>query len=511
MSLGKLGRYELLGEIGRGAMGVVFRAHDPRFDREVAIKLVPPAALTDPTLRARFDREARAIARLEHGAIVPVYDVGEQDGTPYLVMRFMRGGSLAERLTGGCLDRVEVVRIVNRVALGLDAAHAAGVVHRDVKPQNVLFDMYDEAHLSDFGIATLLESGATLTGAAVIGTPTHMSPEQAKGTSEVGPASDVYSLGVLAFQLLSGRALFVATNPLALLRMHVEEEPPSLAELHPGLPESVAAAVTRALVKDPALRWRTAGEFATALQAAVDGFVPTPSIARNAPSVHEHSAHGRARQTAPPVPGGPAMDSPTSPTAVRSATAATVLQGLSGRADHQPQPLAVGLTAPPHDVAMRTGLDTEAAADYRGSRPQLSNRSAWSEPTSSRRRELVRPLSIKLAVLLSLLFLAQIMLSTAMSAETTLAEATNSAAWLGVVVGIPLWWLWRCKRWAAVALTVMHGIGLAAMLLFVPFGAPSSGELVFVGAFCVWLIACVALTWHPASRAAYRQRVSKPG
>jgi serine/threonine-protein kinase len=165
-----IGRYVIKKELGRGGMATVFVAQDPLFEREVAVKVLPKALLHDPNLRKRFDREAKMIALLEHQAIVPVYDFGEEDGQPYIVMRLMSGGDLGTKLKSGeRLSTDEINGILSRMAASLDVAHEKGIIHRDLKPGNILFDQYGGAYLSDFGIARLMESDATLTGSAIIG------------------------------------------------------------------------------------------------------------------------------------------------------------------------------------------------------------------------------------------------------------------------------------------------------------------------------------------------------
>ena len=149
----KFGRYEIKGELGRGGMASVFHAYDPRFERDVAIKVLPREFLHDPQFRARFEREAKMVALLEHPAIVPVYDFGEEEGQPYIVMRYMSGGSLADKVKEGSLPVNEVVKMISRLAPALDAAHSRGIIHRDLKPGNILYDQYGNAFLSDFGIA----------------------------------------------------------------------------------------------------------------------------------------------------------------------------------------------------------------------------------------------------------------------------------------------------------------------------------------------------------------------
>ena len=178
----RIGRYILKAELGRGGMSTVYLAHDPHFRRDVAVKLLSRAYLHDPTFRARFEREARVIAALEHPAIVPVYDFGQGDNQPYIVMRYMAGGSLAQRLHDGPLSLQEAAAILSRVAPALDRAHQQGMVHRDIKPDNILFDQDGAAYLTDFGIVRLAsQSTSTLTGDSIVGTPAYMSPEQARG------------------------------------------------------------------------------------------------------------------------------------------------------------------------------------------------------------------------------------------------------------------------------------------------------------------------------------------
>ena len=251
-------------------MATVFRAYDPRFERDVAIKVLPPAFMHDPQFRVRFEREAKTIALLEHPAIVPVYDFGEQGGQPYIVMRYMSGGSLEERLKEGPLSIAETVHLISRLAPALDAAHAKGIIHRDLKPGNILFDRYGNAFLSDFGIARLTQgSAATLTGDVVLGTPAYMSPEQVQGDRELDGRSDLYSLGIILFQMLTGKVPFASNTPAKTMLMHILEPVPQLLDFKPGLPPAIAAVLGRALAKEPEARFATIGEMASALEATL--------------------------------------------------------------------------------------------------------------------------------------------------------------------------------------------------------------------------------------------------
>lgn len=271
MGSGLIGRYEIISELGRGGMAAVHLARDPYFDRQVAIKVLPPQLTRDTQYLSRFRREARVIAALEHPYIVPVYDYGEQDGQPYLVMRYMPGGTLANRMVSAPLPLSSVVPVVSRLAEALNEAHLHNIVHRDLKPTNVMFDARDQAYLSDFGVAKILEaSGAeSLTGSSVIGTPAYMSPEQAVGDRLIDQRSDIYSLGVMTFEMLTGRQPYQADTPVRLLLKHVTEPVPQLdlAELaRLGLPAGLNSILARALAKKPENRYSTATDLAAPLQ-----------------------------------------------------------------------------------------------------------------------------------------------------------------------------------------------------------------------------------------------------
>jgi serine/threonine-protein kinase len=254
-------QYELESEIGRGGMSVVYRARDRRLNRAVAIKVLPPELAYDPAIRTRFTREAQTSAQLAHAHIVPIYDVGERDGIAYFVMAIITGGSLAEILATEPRQSIpEVRRLLCEIADALAYAHVRGVIHRDIKPDNILLDRDNgRAMVTDFGIARAIESGTrlTVTGNAV-GTPTYMSPEQAEGERDVDGRSDIYSLGVLAYQMLTGRVPFTAGNSMALLLKHITERPRPIAELRPDAPAALCEAVERALMKAPEDRWPTA-------------------------------------------------------------------------------------------------------------------------------------------------------------------------------------------------------------------------------------------------------------
>lgn len=266
----RIGRYVIKRELGRGGMATVYLGHDPRFRRDVAVKVLPRQFTHDPMFRARFEREAQTIAALEHPAIVPVYDFGEDDGQPYLVMRYMPGGSLGERLEQGPIPLLETANILKRIAAALDLAHGQGVIHRDLKPGNILFDQYGEAFLADFGIAKMAEATAALTGSAIIGTPAYMSPEQVKG-QKIDGRSDIYTLGVILFEMLTGQQPFAADTPIAVAFKHVNDPVPDIRTRKSDLNAGLQSAIDRAMAKEANGRYQTAGDLAGNVSAITGG------------------------------------------------------------------------------------------------------------------------------------------------------------------------------------------------------------------------------------------------
>ena len=283
----KIGRYEIKSELGRGGMATVYQAYDPRFEREVAVKVLPSEMLHDPQFRIRFEREAKTIAMLEHPAIVPVYDFGEEDGLPYFVMRYMTGGSLSERIKPGPLPVQQAAHILEHIAPGLDEAHAKGIIHRDLKPGNILFDRAGEPYVSDFGIAKFSESQTNVTGSAIIGTPSYMSPEQAQG-EEVDGRSDIYALGVILFEMLTGRQPYQGDTPMSVVVKHITEPVPHILDVNPNLPPAIEAVIEKVMAKDKSKRFATAKGLADALNAVARGESPdiqtAPAVTRLVPS-----------------------------------------------------------------------------------------------------------------------------------------------------------------------------------------------------------------------------------
>lgn len=271
----QIGRYLIKAELKRGGMSTVYLAHDPLFERDVAIKLLPQEMLDKPTLRARFDREARIVASLDHPAIVPVYDFGEKEEQPYIVLRFMLGGSLEDMLHQGPLSLSATAHIIQRLALALDEVHTKGIVHRDLKPSNVLFDQRHEAFISDFGIIRLNTAGARLTSTGdAIGTPAYMSPEQIRGDRMLDGRSDIYALGVILFEMLAGKHPYETQTPMGVAVKHITAPVPPIHHFQPDLPPEIQVILAKAMAKDPDDRYQTAGEMAEAVQMLLAQPVP---------------------------------------------------------------------------------------------------------------------------------------------------------------------------------------------------------------------------------------------
>ena len=302
-----LGRYQILEQLGEGGMATVYKAKDTLLDRFVAIKVIrtdqfAPSMLDE--MRKRFEREAKALAKLSHPNIVHVHDYGEFEGAPYLVMEYLSSGTLKDA-PAGPIPWQRALQILLPIAHALAYAHEHGVIHRDIKPANILLTENGLPMLSDFGIAKLLGSndGGTLTTAGMsIGTPQYMAPEQWTGQS--GPQSDIYSLGVVLYELVTGRKPFTADTPAGVMLKQVNEPLPSPRQFAPDLPEGLEAVLVKALARDPAGRYESMNEFAAALEA-----LPSAMKLEVGPGGETLVASGGKRQVAAMVnqaaPGGP--------------------------------------------------------------------------------------------------------------------------------------------------------------------------------------------------------------
>lgn len=265
--------YELLEEVGRGGMGIVYRARQKSLDRIVAVKMLLRRDLATAADLARFRSEAEAAARLDHPGIVSIFEVGECGGHPFYSMRFIEGTTLAKRLAAGDVPTREAATILARVAEAVDAAHRGGVLHRDLKPSNILIDAAGKPHVSDFGLAKRIEADQDVTHTgAILGTPCYMSPEQAAGSrGDVGPPSDVWSLGAILYQTLTGRPPFQAANPMDTLLAVLESDPPVPRSFDPGVNRDLEMIALKSLQKPQDLRYASAAALAADLRAFLAG------------------------------------------------------------------------------------------------------------------------------------------------------------------------------------------------------------------------------------------------
>jgi ligand-binding sensor domain-containing protein len=298
-----IGTYQIVEQVGRGGMATVFKAYQPSMDRYVAIKILPSHFTEDASFVGRFTQEARTLARLEHPHILPVHDYGEQEGTTYLVMRYVEAGTLKDVITrGGPMELREAARVMGQVGSALDYAHSQDVIHRDIKPSNVLVDERGNTFLTDFGIAKLVAETAQFTASgAVIGTPAYMAPEQGMG-QPVDYRCDIYSLGVVLYELVTGRVPYEAETPLAVLLKHVNDPLPLPRQIKPDLPEAVERVILKAMAKAPDARFQSAQQMVDAMAAAVAARpVEAASLPPAAKAVPPTTVARRASETPPPA------------------------------------------------------------------------------------------------------------------------------------------------------------------------------------------------------------------
>ena len=278
-------RYTGAQPIGRGGMGEIFRATDTTLGRAVAVKVLAEGYAQDASVRERFTREALAVARLSGNPnIVTIYDVGEHRERPFIVMEYLPGGSLEQKIRAeGAQTPRQSLEWLEQAANALDAAHREGVVHRDVKPANLLLDRHGHVHVADFGIASAAGLGSLTQTGTVLGTASYLSPEQAQG-ERTTPASDLYSLGIVAFELLTGRRPFEGDSVAAEAAAHVTGVVPPVRELNPSLPSELDAVFAKALAKDPAYRFGSAAEFVAALRHSLEEAAGATGIIAPAPT-----------------------------------------------------------------------------------------------------------------------------------------------------------------------------------------------------------------------------------
>jgi len=294
-----VGPYRIIEQLGQGGMATVFKAYHPALDRHVAIKAMHPAFMQDPQFLARFEREARVVASLDHPNIVPIYDFAQQGGQPYLVMKFVEGQTLKAVLDSRSLTRAEILHVVKAVGAALGYAHKRGVLHRDIKPSNILLTADGQVYLADFGLARIAEAGqSSLSGDQLLGTPHYISPEQARGERDLDQGTDIYSLGIVLYQLTVGRVPFNADTPFSIIHDHIYTPLPMPRETHPEMSELLENVLLKALAKDRRDRFATVDDLVRAFEAAFIGRTVRPAV-----QVTTVAAGGASRaEVAKPVP-----------------------------------------------------------------------------------------------------------------------------------------------------------------------------------------------------------------
>jgi serine/threonine protein kinase len=246
-----VGPYRIIEQLGQGGMATVYKAYHAALDRYVALKALHPAFGEDPNFLTRFQREARLVAKLEHPNIVPVYDYAQHEGRPYLVMKFIEGDTLKARLSLGALTSNEINKVVDSIGSALAYAHKQGVLHRDIKPSNVLLAKDGQFYLADFGLARIAQSGeSTLSSDMIMGTPQYISPEQAMGSKDLDEGTDIYSFGVMLYEMVVGQVPFNADTPFSIIHDHIYSPLPMPRAINPKVPESVERVLLKALAKE---------------------------------------------------------------------------------------------------------------------------------------------------------------------------------------------------------------------------------------------------------------------
>lgn len=264
-----LGQYNIIDEIARGGMATVYRARQTTIARDVAIKVLPAKFTHERNFLERFNREVAVISQLQHPHILPVYDFGEYDEMPYIVMAYINGGILTDKIKHGAMSIPEIIRMIDQMAQALDFAHTKNIVHRDFKPSNVLLDTLGNTYLADFGLAKLTSSSTDITGSMILGTPDYIAPEQAK-SGEITKSADIYALGVTIYQMLTGQVPYDAPTASGILVAHITEPVPDIHAVRPDLPHKIQKVIENSLAKDPMERYQSTLELARDLKAALN-------------------------------------------------------------------------------------------------------------------------------------------------------------------------------------------------------------------------------------------------
>ena len=294
-----VGSYTIEEKLGQGGMATVYKAYHERLDRHVAIKVMHAVFKDNEQFLRRFSREAKVVANLEHAHIVPVYDFADHDGYPYLVMRFIDGETLKDRLDAGAIGRTEIMRISRAIADALDYAHTHGVLHRDIKPSNILLTQGGGVYITDFGLARIAQAGeSTLSQGMIMGTPQYISPEQAKGNVELDGRADVYSFGIMLYEMVAGRVPFQSDTSYSIIHSQIFEPPPLPSTLNDKITPAVEEVLLKVLSKEPDDRHETAGELVTAFANALD-MMPSDVAPRGAVALPDYTPAGMTRKIQP--------------------------------------------------------------------------------------------------------------------------------------------------------------------------------------------------------------------
>lgn len=302
----QVGPYRIMEKLGRGGMATVFKAYHANLDRYVALKVMHPAFMADPNFLARFEREAKVVARLEHPNIIPIYDFSDHDGKPYLVMKFVEGETLKAKLNRKPLSPEEGIKTITAVGDALSYAHKSDILHRDVKPSNVMVATDEQIYLTDFGLARIASQGeSTLSSDMMIGTPQYISPEQAMGKRDLDAGTDIYSFGVLIYELVVGQVPFISDTPFSIIHDHIYTPLPLPRSVNPSVPEVIERLLLKSLTKEREDRFETIDEMVSAFKQAIEG-KPLPDVwvdpaAYTPPDTLQASAPDTAGSDAPTI------------------------------------------------------------------------------------------------------------------------------------------------------------------------------------------------------------------
>jgi serine/threonine protein kinase len=384
-----LGQYRIIEPIGKGGMASVFKAYQPALDRYVAVKVLPPYYAHEAGFSERFEREAKAVAQLTHHHILPIYDYGQESNLSYIVMQYVEGGTL-ENMMGKPMPLDEMVRYTGEIASALDYAHEKGILHRDVKPSNVLIDRDRGGWslLSDFGLARMVEGTSHLTGSGVgVGTPQYMPPEQGQG-GKVDHRADIYSLGVVLYEMATGQVPFEAETPLAVVLKHITDPLPLPSSINPGVSGGVERVILKAMAKEPDSRFDSASEMADALREAVSAeaiaISPSAEAMTEVETIPPRTAEKPPLQTAPEAVSPSAAPAPVAPPRLRRLPrpviiGAVVLAGVgvfalarvwTGRTPRQQAAAtAQAMTAPTHAPTLQPTSPSASTAQAEATPP----------------------------------------------------------------------------------------------------------------------------------------------